>query len=532
MSHLLFFLLLSLSSCCCSSLHLHTLPNAESSAIRSNIDILPFTSASAASSIQIIQMQSNYHSLAARDISVQPALQQIYALFALLHNNLQGGGGWAVEPQTKSQAALSNLKAAAVLFDQSKTTAKQAYACATAAAKTPTPTNDDTNNPCTTLVGVSQQQLTKCHSKIIVAHQLIDVAKQKLLASKATSIAGIGDIIDMARKSASSVCVELEKWLAIVADMTGKVQNSPPPPADPKIKLEMASKTKQIVQQKQQQLRESSALRGASEEKRKELEATKAHEALEQSKPSDASQCEHMNHCRDPMWSKSSMNADGCVHGCADALQQHAGVGCPALCQKSLQQVFTGSDIDADDTHTFLLGCTKSCQGLLTERPPKGILWRADQVDDKEIVVPHGGGGGTREGSKGSSVDVRLDHVTPLKKGHGFRCNETMEWKPCFATCNQVHGLKKCVKRSACIYGCRIVLVRSLPTSTECLQYCNEVVDQVMGQTFLYGNDTLIGEDANTAKSRKNKLWSATCRDSCVDTFAMRTTAFDGVDPC
>jgi hypothetical protein len=35
----------------------------------------------------------------------------------------------------------------------------------------------------------------------------------------------------------------------------------------------------------------------------------------------------------------------------------------------------------------------------------------------------------------------------PLKRGHGFRCNETREWKPCYNTCDNVHGHAKSVKR-------------------------------------------------------------------------------------
>jgi len=61
--------------------------------------------------------------------------------------------------------------------------------------------------------------------------------------------------------------------------------------------------------------------------------------------------------------------------------------------------------------------------------------WRSDRLGDT-VVVPHGG---TETGSAGDVAIERLDDV-PLKAGHGFRCNETTAWKPCFDTCN---GIRK-----------------------------------------------------------------------------------------
>jgi hypothetical protein len=37
----------------------------------------------------------------------------------------------------------------------------------------------------------------------------------------------------------------------------------------------------------------------------------------------------------------------------------------------------------------------------------------------------------------------------------------------------------------------------------------------------LYGNDTLIGQD----RLNKDKIWSQTCADSCLQTFELRATA-------
>jgi hypothetical protein len=68
-------------------------------------------------------------------------------------------------------------------------------------------------------------------------------------------------------------------------------------------------------------------------------------------------------------------------------------------------------------------------------------------------------------------------------------------------------------------------LVRSLPASSDCNQYCNEVVDQVMQGVALYGNDTLIGQDGLKEKLNKDKIWSQTCADSCLQTFELRATA-------
>jgi hypothetical protein len=41
----------------------------------------------------------------------------------------------------------------------------------------------------------------------------------------------------------------------------------------------------------------------------------------------------------------------------------------------------------------------------------------------------------------------------------------------------------------------------------------------------LYGNDTLIGQDGLKEKLNKDKIWSQTCADSCLQTFELRATA-------
>jgi hypothetical protein len=82
------------------------------------------------------------------------------------------------------------------------------------------------------------------------------------------------------------------------------------------------------------------------------------------------------------------------------------------------------------------------------QKPPRAVLWRADQSGDM-VKVPHGGAVAVNEAGhhQGDAEDVRLDQIVPLKRGHGFRCNETREWKPCYNTCDNVHGHAKSVKR-------------------------------------------------------------------------------------
>ena len=88
------------------------------------------------------------------------------------------------------------------------------------------------------------------------------------------------------------------------------------------------------------------------------------------------------------------------------------------------------------------------------------------------------------------------------------------------------------------MYGCRIVILKSLPSENDCSQYCDEVVGQVMARTDLYGNESLLvsseelsggfrgtSSEGAVTKREKEKMWSTTCGDSCVSTFLMRAKA-------
>ena len=124
------------------------------------------------------------------------------------------------------------------------------------------------------------------------------------------------------------------------------------------------------------------------------------------------------------------------------------GSQCPILCLDEITKVL-GNEIDQADYDDFLMGCKTSCDGSKVKKqvPPKVVLWRNDQLGDA-VVVPHGGTFTTGNAfHRGDAVDTRIDEVVPLKRGHGFRCNETKKWKPCFQTCNGVHSHGKSVKR-------------------------------------------------------------------------------------
>ena len=176
--------------------------------------------------------------------------------------------------------------------------------------------------------------------------------------------------------------------------------------------------------------------------------------------------------------------------------------------------LFQAVDVEQKDQDAFVRGCRNSCTGTLKnqQQPPKLANWRQDALGDT-VVVPH------------DIQILRLDDV-PLQRGHGFRCNETTVWKPCFDTCDGVHGHGKSIKRSGCIYGCRIVLVKSIPSSSDCNQYCDEVVDQVLKNVQLYGNESLTKSEES--KEQKQQQWSETCADSCIGTFELRSkSGFD-----
>ena len=92
-------------------------------------------------------------------------------------------------------------------------------------------------------------------------------------------------------------------------------------------------------------------------------------------------------------------------------------------------------------------------------------------------------------------------------------------------TCFVISFLPALYSISGCIYGCRIVMVRALLKSSTCVQYCDEVVGQVMKNIALYGNDTIVGEDGNKKRVDRDRIWSQTCADSCKDTFQIRSDA-------
>jgi hypothetical protein len=428
------------------------------------------------STIRTIRVQSTLHSLSARYVSLEKALTQTKQLFASLHNDLAGAGEWATEGVNFSQTSEELVYKGRDHFSQSKKLAKNAFSCASKCAKQEfigveeeedlceecsggdDAAAGDTSVTLDSLIGSQVQQLSSSHASFVQAKVAIEVALQKLLINDKN----IGDIIKMAKKSASSICIEIEKWISILVAITknipiDKISNNVKSTrkAIQNNELNVIKKTKLVIKQRKQQLRDSSVLRGVSEEQRKESEASRAHLQLERDKPPDHSQCEQLNHCNDKLWSKSEMMKDGCIHGCSENIRRKAlpppdgnGSQCPILCLDEITKVL-GNEIDQADYDDFLMGCKTSCDGSKVKKqvPPKVVLWRNDQLGDA-VVVPHGGTFTTGNAfHRGDAVDTRIDEVVPLKRGHGFRCNETKKWKPCFQTCNGVHSHGKSVKR-------------------------------------------------------------------------------------
>jgi hypothetical protein len=343
------------------------------------------SSINAAATILSIQTQSKAHSLSARYLRIQKALIMTTKLFALLENDLLGGGEWSIGPQSLIGTSQSLIKKGQENFAQSKQAAKDAAACA---AKCHT-IDDAVCDQCETthltasldtLTSSSVQLLTSSHTSFVQAKVAIEATLQQLLGANPRAL---GDIITLAKKSAASTCVELNKWISILIDIALNVPTTIDPAAASPTATQSVLKnnklTKEALEERKQQLRDSSALRGVSEETRKELEATKARVKLIKEKPKDSTQCQDLNHCDDPLWPKTEMVKDGCVHGCSVEIQSVAfdppeEGKCTKLCTHVMNELL-GTDTTEEDKHDFLQGCEHSCSGTLDNGTVHGVVY-------------------------------------------------------------------------------------------------------------------------------------------------------------
>jgi hypothetical protein len=315
------------------------------------------SSINAAATILSIQAQSKAHSLSARYLRVQKALIMTTKLFALLENDLLGGGEWSIGPQSLIGTSQSLIKKGQENFAQSKQAAKDAAACA---AKCHT-IDDAVCDQCETT-----HLTASLDTSFVQAKVAIEATLQQLLGANPRAL---GDIITLAKKSAASTCVELNKWISILIDIALNVPTTIDPAAASPTATQSVLKnnklTKEALEERKQQLRDSSALRGVSEETRKELEATKARVKLIKEKPKDSTQCQDLNHCDDPLWPKTEMVKDGCVHGCSVEIQSVAfdppeEGKCTKLCTHVMNELL-GTDTTEEDKHDFLHGCEQVC---------------------------------------------------------------------------------------------------------------------------------------------------------------------------
>ena len=483
--------------------------------------IEPIQQSTASSSIRSIKVQAMEHNLEIKTKSIAHSLLQTRKILALVRNDVMGGGAWASDAITYTQAASTLIDKGSATFDASVKTSQAASTCAEACHDDECMRCENSSPSLDGLISLSKQQLTTSHESFIQAKTAIEVTKQSLLTQKTKEEEGegegegeeLGEIIELARRSAATSCGELEKWLDILVEITAlfedQVHRLPNVVAQKQV-----TELNRVIEKRKKLMKQSASFRGASEEKRKTMLASKIHVQLQKEDVLRRSpqQCEQLFHCRDSMWLKPELEIDGCIHGCR--IHPSMKETCDQKCNNVRANLFQAVDVEQKDQDAFVRGCRNSCTGTLKnqQQPPKLANWRQDALGDT-VVVPH------------DIQILRLDDV-PLQRGHGFRCNETTVWKPCFDTCDGVHGHGKSIKRSGCIYGCRIVLVKSIPSSSDCNQYCDEVVDQVLKNVQLYGNESLTKSEES--KEQKQQQWSETCADSCIGTFELRSkSGFD-----
>ena len=546
---------------------------------------------SATSTIRQIRTESIERKLKSKSTDVTRAIRESRTLLNMIKNDVRGGGLWSTNAGLLCDAAEAFILEGEKSFASSRSTSHQASSCAATcleeecAACSPLVLNSDPGSGSSpsldTLVAQARQEFTSSHDFFLKTNEKVETCKIGLL-----SVSDLGDILQLARRSAASACGELQRWLRVLSDTTRSLEDDEQEVSKLVVveeegvakdkserRKKISKKERKFVEERKKFVADSSSLRGSSEEEKKTKVSSRVRLELQrrETERKNPSQCEQIHRCRSgsggqggneketrgkkekqqpggmmeggDMDEMPEMERDGCVHGCSSSLQEAVHDGeCEKPCKEALQDLLRDDADVMDDMmeKQFLKGCLRSCGGGGGGGGgddddgggggSKMVLGRHDQLGDV-VVIPHG----SATGIKGDINDVRLDDV-PLKRGHGFRCNETSKWKPCHDSCERVHGIRKSWRRSGCVYGCRIVILKSLPSENDCSQYCDEVVGQVMARTDLYGNESLLvssaelsgglrGGDGVVTKREKERMWSTTCGDSCVSTFLMRAKA-------
>ena len=85
-----------------------------------------------------------------------------------------------------------------------------------------------------------------------------------------------------------------------------------------------------------------------------------------------------------------------------------------------------------------------------------------------------------------------------------------------WSVCNQtICAGKRTLTRSGCIYGCRVMVLTGLPEKSDCDQYCDEVVDQVLADVNNLGEEANRYDPKGVVVADREAMWVFECKKGC-----------------
>ena len=196
---------------------------------------------------------------------------------------------------------------------------------------------------------------------------------------------------------------------------------------------------------------------------------------------------------------------------------------CTEYCPKTLGQVLPGVTAQDEDGKTWIKTCTLCCQTIIPKDDLDADLNQdstANRLKRTKGIIPCNGECHARKAARD------LSYLRQIHTNKEAACDDLRKWSPCMSVCERSNFTATGIDKSGCLNGCREALLKGIPSSLDCAQYCDETVDQVFLKPETFGFDIFntrkMPFDALGAKNN----WVKVCTDSCRAGFGLREELF------
>ena len=205
----------------------------------------------------------------------------------------------------------------------------------------------------------------------------------------------------------------------------------------------------------------------------------------------------------------------------------HTDEQCSEYCDKTRSQVLTDIAQGDPDAKSWTASCSRCCATVI---PSKVMAKTIADIKKADPSFEKSKKPNTLAEREKHALAKDLGYLNGYGKDHATACEDLRKWSPCVQVCDRTGKSDVGLDRSGCITGCREALLKGIPDSSDCAQYCDETVDQVFLDPKKFAK-SIIFENGNATMPRSapeaKARWVRACVDSCHIGFDLSKSLFE-----